>query len=197
MSHLRASYLAVCLATAVVISPVVAQSAPPAAIDFEATPLGISRADWRTRPPPGAVSSNTKPACSDDPGGVGLTPTAAERKAHMVICAYVDAYGGRALPVAFAIDKASKLDHLRYGFVGDRLVQIRAEASLDAYDALVGELTHRYGAPGATVRDTVKSEIGALPRVILTWTTPTGSIRLRDPVLPRDKISLEFGAKAG
>ncbi|HEX3366259.1 hypothetical protein [Phenylobacterium sp.] len=155
----------------------------------------MSQADWRTLPPPGKPSPHTKAKCSNDPDAAGLTLTDAERSARVVVCAYVDAWGTLSLPVGFTYDQKYPLDHLRYWFSGSRLTQIRATASLEAFAALIGDFTRRYGAPMKLVRDSIPSEIGPLPRVSETWSTPQGSIDLIDPTLPSDEIALRFTAR--
>ncbi|THD61537.1 hypothetical protein [Phenylobacterium sp.] len=142
----------------------------------------------------GQLSPNTRAVCSDNIGHDGLAPTAAERDAGLVVCAYVDAIGKLNLPVTFPFDENYRLDRLRYGFANGRLVQIAAEISLDGYDALVRDFTQRYGPSVRLVRDTVKSEIGALPRVTQAWSAPEGSIEIVDPVLPEDEIGVRFAA---
>jgi hypothetical protein len=161
-------------------------------IEFQGAQLGMSQADWRALPPPGQLSPHAKAGCSDDPDPTGVPMTAADRAAGRVVCAYVDTYGKLSLPVRFAFDKSYRLEHLRYAFSGGRLVEIRAEVSLAGYDALTRDFTQRYGAPVRVVRDSVKSEIGPLPRVLETWRTQEGDIELADPILPDDEIGIRF-----
>jgi hypothetical protein len=82
---------------------------------------------------------------------------------------------------------------LRYWFADGRLTQIHGAVSLDGFNALIGDFTHLYGA-GHLVRDNVKTEVGLLPRVTETWSTPQGSIELVDPTMPNDEIGLRFAA---
>jgi hypothetical protein len=153
----------------------------------------MSQAEWRALPPPGKLSPHAKATCSNDPDSAGLALTDMERSAGAVVCAYVDAWGKLTLPVGFAFDRKYQLDHLRYWFADGRLTQIRGGVSLDGFDALIGDFTHLYGQ-GHLTRDSIKTEIGPLPRVTETWSTPQGSIELVDPILPTDEIGLRFAA---
>ena len=171
-----------------------AMGAAVAPITFEGAHIGMSQADWRSLPPPSKLAPHAQPKCSNDPDTTGLTLTDTERYAGVVVCAYVDAWGKLSLPVAFTFDHKSPLDHLRYWFAGGRLTQIRAAVALDSFDTLNSNFTRTYGPPVKLVRDNVPSEIGPLPRVTETWSTPQGSIDLVDPILPNDEIGLRFVA---
>jgi hypothetical protein len=178
------------VAAACLAGPV--RASPAAEIVFEGARLGISQAEWNALPPPGKLSPHTKPTCSNDPDAAGLTLTAAERSAGVVVCAYVDAWGKLSLPVGFTFDQKYQLDHLRYWFAGGRLTQIRADVALDGFDALIGDFTRLYGPAARLVRDKVMMEVGPEPRITEFWTTPHGSIELVDPVEPANEIGLRF-----
>jgi hypothetical protein len=169
----------------------VVSAASPSSMSFDGARLGMAKAEWKALPPPGKLSPHTRPTCSNDPDAAGLTLSDAERSAGVVVCAYVDAWGKLSLPVGFTFDQKYQLDHLRYWFADGRLTQIRADVSLDGFDALAGDFSRLYG-PGRLTRDTVKSEVGLLPRVTETWSAPQGSVELVDPVLPADEVGVRF-----
>jgi hypothetical protein len=154
----------------------------------------MSQDAWKASPPPGPISPHTRALCSTDPDAARPSPTAAERRAGVVVCAYVDVYGRLSLPVSFALDGAYRLDHLRLWFAGGRLTEIHAGASLAAYNALVADFTKQYGPSTRLVRDNVPTEAGRLPRVTQAWSVPGGSVELIDPVLPADEIGVRLVA---
>ncbi|WP_329656468.1 hypothetical protein [Phenylobacterium sp.] len=182
------------LAAAWLAGPV--RASPAAGLAFEGARLGMSQVEWKALPPPGKLSPHAKPTCSNDPDAAGLALTDAERSAGVVVCAYVDAWGKFSLPVGFAFDQKYQIDHLRYWFADGRLTQIRADVSLDGFDALTGDFTRLYGPAARLTRDNVKTEAGLLPRVTESWSTPQGSIELIDPTLPADEIGLRFAASS-
>jgi hypothetical protein len=156
----------------------------------------MSRTEWRAMPPPGPIPPHATATCSDDPDPKGLALTGAEPSQGAVVCGYVDAYGARRLPVTFSFDGAYRLNSLRFWFEDGRLARIGASVSLDGYDALVGDFTRRYGPSQSLVRDTVRTEIGPLPRVVQTWAIPSGSIVIVDPAMPENLIRVTLSAKA-
>ncbi|HEX3887997.1 MAG TPA: hypothetical protein VHW05_10910 [Phenylobacterium sp.] len=174
--------------------------AGPKATDLKImdAPLGMSLADWRAMPPPGPLSPNVKPVCSNDPGGAGasLAPNPAQLKAGMVVCGYISRYGHYTFPQRFALDGPYSVTQVRYDFRAGRLAEIDCDAPVGAYDRLVADLKTRYGASSRLVRDHVKTEIGVLPRVIQTWATPRGAVELRDPVPPFSQLRLSVIAPA-
>jgi hypothetical protein len=170
----------------------VAHGAPGAPLSFQGAQIGMSRESWDTMQPPGPVSSHTKRACSDEAGTGSPAPTPAEQSAGLVVCTYVDIWGRLHLPVRFPYGANYRVDHLRYGFANDRLIEIRCAVGLDAFNAIVGDFTKRYGRPIGLQRDRVKSELGPLPRVRETWSLPQGSIELIDPILPDDEIGVRL-----
>ncbi len=165
-----------------------------APLSFEGVQLGMSQAEWRAMPPPGPLSPHTKPKCSDDPDTTGLRLTEAERAAGVVVCAYVDVWGKFSLPVTLPLDQKYRLDHVRFWFSGGRLIEIRAAASLNGFDTLIGDFDRLYGHPVKLVRDSIKTDVGSFPRLSETWSPPQGSIELVDPVLPKDEIGLRVAA---
>ncbi|MFI4963756.1 MAG: hypothetical protein ACHP9T_00175 [Caulobacterales bacterium] len=172
-----------------------ARGAMQPAIEFEGARLGMTEAAWKAMPPPGRLSPHARPACSNDAGGApGLTQAAVRQSAGPVVCAYVDAYGKLSLPEAFTLDAKYRVDQMTVSFANDRLVEIRCNASTDAYDALVHDFQARYGPTAKLVRDKVRTEIGLLPRVTQTWSTPAGAIQLVDPTPPYTELSLRFTA---
>lgn len=188
--------LACCAAQAV--HPTEARAATTTAIAFKGAQLGMTEAAWKALAPPGPVSPNARPACTDDPGGAppGLTLTPAERSAGAVACAYLSTYGRVSLPQSFVLDGKYRLTGLRFSFVDGRLAQIRCRTSTDAYSALVADFNGRYGPAAKLIRDNVRTELGRIPRVVQTWSTPTGSVVMTDPVPPYTELGLTFSAGA-
>lgn len=171
-----------------------AATSPP--LGFKGADLGMSLEAWRAMPPPGALTPNVKATCSNDPGaaGSGLVPTPDDRKAGMVLCAYLSRYGRFSFPERFTLDKHYRTTRLRYVFQNDRLIEIRCRAPVDAYVPLEARLKARYGPAGKLVRDKVSTGAGSLARVTQTWSTPQGSVQLTDPVPPFSDLSLRFVA---
>ncbi len=195
--RLRRSALAVSVFASIALHALRVLGAPTAPTIFQVAHLGMSQSAWKAMPPPGTLSPHTRPVCSDDPGA-NLTLTDVERSRGTVVCAYVDVWGKLSLPVAFTYDKVFRLDHLRYWFAKGRLVQIRGGLALDGYNAVIADFTRQYGPAIKLVRDIVNTELGPLPRVTQTWSTPRGAIELVDPTLPTDEIEIRLtAAKTG
>jgi hypothetical protein len=166
-----------------------AEPAPPLA--FNGVKLGTTRDAWRALKLPQSAPQHARRLCSDDPGApaAGLTERDLPRDA--VVCAVVDTYGTLRLPVTFAWRGGYAAEHVRYIFRAGRLAEIRAVLPADAFDALIAQLRRAYGPASQEIRDSVKSEIGKLPRVTERWLTPHGRIEIVDPSTP-GRLSLHF-----
>ena len=171
-----------------------AAASPP--LTFKGASLGMSLAAWRAMPPPGKLTPNVRAICSSDTdaAGSGLAPTPEQRKAGVVVCAYLSRYGRFSFPEHFPLDDHYRTTRLRYVFKGDRLIEIRCRAPVNAYLPLQARLKARYGPAGKLVRDQVSTSAGRLPRVTQTWSTAKGSVELTDPVPPFSDLGLRFVA---
>lgn len=178
-----------------------AASAAPAgggAFAFTGAHLGMSLADWRALPFPGGPDARVKPACSGEAGTsrialFDLTP--AERKSGAVVCGYVIRYGDVALAQGIRPAKDREPVQVRYVFMNRRLSDIRYRASRDAFDRITARLKAAYGPPRAIVRDQVRTEIGQLQRVHMSWATPVGSAVLTDPADGRLDLAVELSSR--
>ncbi|HEY1928534.1 MAG TPA: hypothetical protein VGG92_13790 [Caulobacteraceae bacterium] len=181
----------VSLATAFTVAGASRAAVP---LSFEAVELGTSEATWRALKPPQPIPVHAWRACSDDRDAKADGLELAGLPKGAVVCGYVDVYGGTRLPVPFQWDGGYRLDHLRYVFEGGRLSEIRALIANDAFDDLVAQFKAAYGPPTRTVRDTMASEVGPLPRVVETWTTSQGLAEIVDPAGPPDRLSVRIAA---
>jgi hypothetical protein len=186
------------LATALlcVASPLGALAATSPPLAFKGASLGMSLEAWRAMPPPGKLTPNVQATCSSDTNaaGSGLAPTPEQRKAGVVLCAYLSRYGRFSFPEHFALDDHYRTTRLRYVFKDDRLIEIRCRAPVGAYLPLEARLKARYGPTGKLVRDRVSTSAGSLPRVTQTWSMAQGSVELTDPVPPFSDLGLRFVA---
>jgi len=164
-------------------------------LSFEGVELGTTEAAWRSLKPPGPTPEHARRACSDDPNAAaaGLKPDGLPSGA--VLCGMVDIYGRYRLPVTFRWKQRYSVDRLRFVFQHGDLSQIRAVLPDDAFDALMADFKQAYGAPSETLRDSVRTEIGKLPRLTETWSLPQGRIELIDPATP-GKLSVRLTARA-
>lgn len=164
-----------------------AASAAPAGggpFAFTGAHLGMSLDSWRAMPFPGQKDPRAAPACSGDPGlgaEAELAPTPAQRRAGAVVCGYIARFGRYTLPQGIRPGPGRAPVMVRYVFVDGRLSQIRYQASGDAFDKVTARLQAAYGPPHAVLRDEMKTEIGDIDRVHMTWTSPSGSTVLTDP----------------
>jgi len=169
--------------------------AVPAALS--AARLGMSLGEWKALPFPGAPDARVQPVCSNDPGagrGDFLALSASDRRAGAVVCGYAARYGTFALSEALPLDQRYLATRVRYVFVGGRLAQIRYRASRDAFDDLIAILKSAYGPPRATQRDTMKTSMGRLDRVQMTWSAPTSRAVLTDPADSALDIGVQVSA---
>ncbi len=176
----------------------VSASAPPApdGLDLAGVHLGMTRQAWKTLKFPGATSARVEPVCSDEPATAtgGLLPAGTDLKAGVVVCGYLSRYGRYYLPQVISLGLRLQARHLRFTFVNGRLSSMEYRASVDAFNDLTARLTARYGPPTKLVRDTVRTELGAFPRVRQTWRTSRGQIELVDPVQPFTDLSVRLAA---
>jgi hypothetical protein len=174
----------------VLVAPAAATAgvhAPPLA--FEGVELGTTEAAWRGLTAPGPTPEHARRACSDDRAGAagGLTTQGLPEGA--VVCGIVDTYGSLRLPVTFQWDRRYPMDHLRFVFQQGRLTEIRARLPMDAFDALTADFGKSFGPPSYIQRDSIRSEVGRLPRVKETWALPQGRIEI---VVPDNTESLSI-----
>jgi hypothetical protein len=178
-----------------------AASAAPAgggAFAFTGAHLGMSLANWRALRFPGVPQGRAKPACSSDAGVSRvalLAPTPAEHKSGALVCGYVARYGDVVLPEGIRPAKGREPVQVRYVFVNSRLADIRYRAPGSAFDRVTARLKAAYGPPRAIVRDEVRTEIGRLQRVRMSWATPAGSAVLTDPDDPRLEVAVELSGQ--
>jgi len=164
-----------------------AASAAPASggpFAFTGAHLGMSLQSWRAMAFPGRHDPRATPACSSDPGlsaEAELAPTPAQRRAGALVCGYVARFGRYTLPQGIRPGPGRAPVMVRYVFLNGRLSQIRYRASRDAFDKVTARLKAAYGPPRAVLRDEMKTEIGDIDRVHMTWTSPSGSTVLTDP----------------
>jgi hypothetical protein len=167
---------------------------------FTGARLGMSLQAWRASPLPGPADPHIQTACAGDPGvgsSAGLEPTAAERKAGAMVCGYVARYGHALLAQGIRPAADRRPVSVRYVFVKGRLSAIRYTASRDAFDKVTHRLKAAYGSPQAVLRDQVKTEIGKLDRVRMSWAAPSGTAVLTDPADPHLDLAVELRAPAG
>jgi hypothetical protein len=169
-------------------------AASPPALEFMPSVLGLSRQAWKATPPPGDLSPNARAVCSDESptGAAVLAPIAAKPAAGLVVCGYVNSYGAFNLPTSFPLDGGRRLSRLRFVFAGDRLVEVRGRAPVDAYADLVAWLKARYGPAKTISHKQAHAGHAVIPTVEQTWDTPFGRVVLKDPVAPYDELSLAF-----
>jgi hypothetical protein len=182
-------------AAAAFAAPLAARATEPAPpLAFRGVELGTTRDAWRALKLPTSAPQHARRLCSDDPGAsaAGLAPTEVPKDA--VVCAVVDTYGALRLPVTFSWNGQHAANHVRYIFRAGRLAEIRAVLPADAFDALIAQLRRSYGPASQEIRDSVKSEIGKLPRVTERWLTSSGKIEIVDPSTP-GRLSLRFTAR--
>lgn len=163
-------------------------------LSFEAIELGTREATWRALKPPQPIPLHARRACSDDRDAKADGLDLAGLPKGAVVCGYVDVYGGTRLPVPFQWDGGYRLDHLRYVFEDGRLSEIHAQVADDAFDDLVAHFKADYGPASRIVRDTTAGEVGSLPRVVETWTTPQGVAEIVDPAGAPDRLSVRVAA---
>ena len=184
-----------CLMLGAALATAGATVAPaPDGLDFAGVHIGMTQNAWKAAPFPGAPSSRVEPVCSDDAAATAglVAATASARRAGVVICAYMSHYGRFRLPQAIDLGPGLQARRLRFTFVKGRLSSIEYRASADAFNELTTRLTGRYGPPRNLIRDAVKTELGAFPRVRQTWRTPRGEIDLVDPVQPFTELSVRL-----
>lgn len=176
----------------------VSANAPPApdGLDLAGVHLGMALQAWKALKFPGATSARVGPVCSDEPAVATdrLLPAATDLKAGVVICGYLSRYGRFRLPQTINLGPTLQARHLRFTFVSGRLSSIEYRASVDAFDDITARLTARFGPPNKLARDSVRTELGAFPRVREIWSTSRGQIELVDPVPPYTDLSVRLGA---
>ncbi|HEY5410731.1 MAG TPA: hypothetical protein VIJ94_08380 [Caulobacteraceae bacterium] len=166
---------------------------------FAGATLGMSLQDWRAAPFPDGPRPHVQAACSNDLGlgqTMALKPTLAERKAGAVVCGYVSRLGRYVLLQGVRPAAKRKPVQVRYVFLAGRLSEIRYRASRDAFDQVTAQLKAAYGPPRAIVRDKMRSTIGNLDRVRMTWAAPFGSAVLTDPADARLDLAVELSSRA-
>jgi len=179
------------------LATVSASAAPaPDGLELAGVHLGMTRQAWEVLKFPGATSARVGPVCSDEPAIATdrLLPAATDLKAGVVVCGYLSRYGRFRLPQVINLGPRLQVRHLRFTFVRGRLSSIEYRASIDVFDDINGRLTARYGSPAKLARDSVRTELGAFPRVRETWRTSRGQIELVDPVQPFTDLSVRLGA---
>jgi hypothetical protein len=192
-----------CLMLAAAAATAAASPAPaPSGLDLPGVRLGMTPDEWRALPFPGASPARVEPVCSDDPSAPanGYFSTAIVRGPGIVVCGYRTRYGRFSLPQPIELGPKLEVRRLRFTFVKGRLSSIEYRASTNAFNDLTARLTTRYGPPTKLVRDSVRTELGAFPRVRQTWNTSRGQIELVDPVQPFTDLSVRLstpGLSAG
>jgi len=168
----------------------------PDGLDLTGVRLGMTREAWKALPFPGVSSGRVEPVCSDDPEAPqnGFFSVAIDRVAGVVVCGYRTRYGRFSLPQPIELGPL-QVRRLRFAFIKGRLSSIEYRTSVDAFNDLMTRLTARYGPPARLVRDNVRTELGAFPRVRQTWNTSRGRIDLVDPVQPFTDLSVRLSAQ--
>ena len=158
--------------------------------------LGMPLAAWKALPIPDAASKRIEPVCTDRAvgGTSGLLPPAADLRAGEIVCGCVGRSGRFTLPETFALGPRIHARRLRFTFLKGRLASVEYRVPADNFDDVTARLAAQYGPAVRVSRDSVKTEIGALPRVREIWRTPQESIDLTDPVQPYSDMSIRFTA---
>lgn len=167
---------------------------------FTGARLGMSLQAWRAMPFPGRPTPRVQPICSGDPGAgqdEAIRPMANERRAGALVCSYAVRYGDVVLAQGIRPAPGRRPVMVRYVFEGGRLTDIRYTASRDVFDKVTHRLKIAYGAPREIRRDHVKTEIGKLDRVRMSWAAPSGTAVLTDPADARLDLAVELSAPTG
>jgi hypothetical protein len=187
---------ALAVAAAVAAAPV--PSTAPGGIGLPRVQLGMSLDTWKALPFPGKSTARIEPVCADDgadPAGGSLVRTT-DRRPGTVICAYLGRYGRFTVPEPIELGPRLQARRMRFTFVQGRLTSIEYHVSTDVFDDLTNRLTQRYGQPTKMVRDSVRTEAGAFPRVRESWKTPRGVVQVTDPVKPFNELSVRLSTTA-
>lgn len=168
----------------------------PDGLELPGVNLGMTLDAWKALSFPGADPAHVEPVCTDHSANpeYELVATAADRKAGVVVCAYLGRYGRFTLPQAIVLGPEIQARRLRFTFVKGRLSSIEYRTSVNVYNDLTARLNARYGPTVGVVRDSIKTELGPYPRVRQAWNTPRGRIELTDPVRPVSDMSVRLSA---
>ncbi|MGC1302158.1 MAG: hypothetical protein WA840_07275 [Caulobacteraceae bacterium] len=180
--------------------PAQAATPQPQMLDFKGADLGMSLQAWKALPFPGRTNVAASPICTDDPSSarLDLAISASEKQAGVIGCTYVfgpaDGAGPRH-PVP--LDDRLSADHVLYKFRGGRLVSISYRTTVDAFDDIVARLTAEAGTPASVQRDQVSTALGTgMPRVRMSWRTPSGTAVLTDPSNQLNRLSVTLTTAA-
>lgn len=184
--------LAISAAPAIAAAP--APSTISSGLGLPGVQLSMSLEAWKALPFPGKSSARIVPVCAHDgadPAGGGLGRTT-DRRPGVVTCAYLGRYGRFTLPEPIDLGPRLQARRMRFTFVQGRLASVEYRVSADVFDDLTNRLTKSYGQPTSMVRDSVRTEAGAFPRVRESWKTPRGVLQVTDPVKPFNELSVRL-----
>jgi hypothetical protein len=153
-------------------------AAAPRGLAFEGTSLGVDKADWLAAPVSHA-SGRISASCA---------PTAPPNRGEA--CTWATRYGAISLPQSIALPGGYLARDPTYVFEDGKLRTIRFRMSIDTFDALDAQFTHRFGPPVQTHRAILRASSGApVYNVTRAWRAPGGTVRVVDPA-PRGASSL-------
>ena len=152
--------------------------------------LGMSFRAWQALPRPGPAPDHIVTDCKPDREGAGRVRAGTPR----LECRYVARYGDYALPVSFPLIGRRRMRKPVFEFVGGRLAGIRFRTTVDAFNQVMAVLQQGYGPPQRIVRDSVRIEGVALPRVRASWRTAGGIVTLTDPSPNPERLEVRLGA---
>jgi hypothetical protein len=150
--------------------------------------LGMTLEAWRALPFPGRdgghLIRNCAPAsATSDKGQVAAS-----------ICSYEIRYGAYSLEPALPLTAQYSAHDPRYSFDDGRLTQLAYRVPIDAFSRLVALFRDSYGMEAQTINDMVRLEGVSRARVLKTWRTPDGFIRMIAPA-PRhpNELLVQYG----
>jgi hypothetical protein len=156
--------------------------------DFKGARLGMSLAEWRASPFPGAGAPMASAECSDTTGSRVLVDEA-DKRMGVVECRYAAAGAPARIPLG---ERYGATDY-DYAFIDGKLFRVTVRAGLEAQGDVNQGLIAKWGQPTSEARETSHNEAGAaVARRIAIWSNPVATIRFEAPDDRLDELAVSY-----